>query len=208
MEEAAGPPDTLPRMTDTAGFVLAGGRSSRMGREKALLEFEGTTLLERALGVLREATLEAAIVGAREKFERFAPVIEDVYPGRGPLGGIHAALTASQAEWNFMLAVDLPFVTAELLRFLLGRARESGCQATVPRIGNGYQPLCAIYRKGFGERAGRALEAGENKIDRLFVPETTRVVADDELARFAFTAAMFENLNTPEEYERARRAQP
>lgn len=205
MESAWGRAGTLSAMAEAAGFVLAGGRSSRMGREKALLEFEGTTLLERALAVLREVTPEVTIVGAGEKFGAYGPTVEDVYAERGPLGGIHAALKASRAEWNVVLAVDLPFVTAELPRLLLERARESGAVVTVPRIGGGYQPLCAVYRREFAEIAQEALEQGENKIDRLFAAEKTRVVEEDELARFAFTAPMFDNLNTPEEYERARR---
>jgi len=179
-----------------------------MGKEKALLEFAGTTLLERALATLREVTPEAYIVGARERFERFGRVVEDIYRERGPLGGIHAALGASQAEWNIILAVDLPFVTAALLRFLVERARESKAAVTVPRVGERFQPLCAVYRREFGGTAQEALEAGENKVDRLFAPATARIVEEEELARFTFTAGMFDNLNTPGDVERARRREP
>jgi len=179
-----------------------------MGEEKALLEFAGTTLLERALATLREVTPDVYIVGARERFERFGRVVEDIYRERGPLGGIHAALNASQAEWNVILAVDLPFVTAALLRFLVEKARESKARVTAPRVGGGFQPLCAVYRREFGGTAAEALEAGENKIDRLFAPATARIVEEEELARFTFTAGMFDNLNTPDDVERARRRDP
>lgn len=195
-------------MAEAAGFVLAGGQSRRMGREKALLEFEGATLLARAVAVLGEVTPEVFLVGAREEWAAFGKVVEDVYRGRGPLGGIHAALRASRAEWNLVLAVDLPFVTAPLLRFLLETARASQAVVTVPRVSGGFQPLCAVYRREFGALAQQALEAGENKVDRLFAMTTARVVEEEELARFTFTAGMFDNLNTPDDLERARRHHP
>src|SRR6266516_1039934 len=99
------------------GFILAGGQSSRMGAEKAFLQFAGCTLLERAITALR-SVCEFAIVGDSAKFSSYGTVIEDVYPGRGPLAGIHAALTDFSAELNLMLAVDMPLVSSELLAFL------------------------------------------------------------------------------------------
>ena len=77
---------------DVTGFILAGGKSTRMGTDKAFIEFEGHTLLERALSLARSVTPDVRIVGAREKFAPFAPVVEDIFRERGPLGGIHAAL--------------------------------------------------------------------------------------------------------------------
>src|ERR1700733_6553877 len=92
-------------------FILAGGKSTRMGRDKAFVEYEGRTLLARALEVARSVTPEVYIVGKREKFGRFARVVEDIFPDCGPLAGIHAALRASQTELNLILAVDMPFVS-------------------------------------------------------------------------------------------------
>ena len=144
-------------MADWSGFVLAGGRSRRMGTDKAFLEFRGRSLLARSLDLLRALTTEVRIVGPGEKFAAYGPVIEDVYPGRGPLAGIHAALTASTTELNLILAVDLPLVTEALLRFLIEQAAACAATVTVPRIAGGYQPLCAVYRRAFAPRgAGRA----------------------------------------------------
>jgi len=189
-------------MPDFSAFVLAGGRSSRMGTDKAFLRFEGRTLLARALDLLRALTPEVCIVGPAAKFAPHGRVIEDVYPGRGPLAGIHAALSASTTELNLILAVDLPFVSESLLRFIVEQARAAVAVVTVPRIAGGYQPLCAVYRLAFAPLAEAALEAGRNKIDALFVAATTRILEEPELRRFAFSAAMFDNLNTPEDLRR------
>ncbi|MFB3813470.1 MAG: molybdenum cofactor guanylyltransferase [Terriglobales bacterium] len=192
-------------MDHATGFVLAGGKSSRMGRDKAFLVLDGRTLLERALEHLRAVTKRVMIVGQREKFAAYGEVVEDVYPECGPLGGIHAALTASTTELNLVLAVDSPYVSAELLGHVLGRARNSPAVAVVPRAGGRLHPLCAVYRQSFRERAEAALRVGQHKIQALFTPDETLVLEEAELERLSFPAAMFENVNTPEEFERARR---
>jgi len=190
-------------MPDFSGFVLAGGRSSRMGSDKAFLEFNGCTLLARALDLLHRLTPEVRIVGPAAKFAAYAPVVEDIYTGRGPLAGIHAALTSSPTDLNLMLAVDLPFVAESLMQFIVERAQCSDAVVTVPRIAGGYQPLCAVYRRAFAPLAQAALESGRNKIDALFSDANTRVLEESELRQFAFEARMFENLNTPEDLRRA-----
>lgn len=190
-------------MPDLSGFVLAGGRSRRMGTDKAFLQLDGRTLLARVLDLLGALTPQVGIVGPAAKFTAYGLVIEDVYAGRGPLAGIHAALTSSTTELNLIMAVDLPLVTESLLRFLVEQARASDAVVTVPRIAGGYQPLCAVYRRAFAPLAQAALESGKNKIDALFAPVTTRILEESELNRFAFGAAMFENLNTPEDLRRA-----
>jgi len=198
------------RVNDVAAFVLAGGTSSRMGdgqtgqnKDKAFLCLAGKTLLARALALASSVTAEAGIVGSSVKFGQFAPVVEDVYPSRGPLGGIHAALTRTRAELNLMLPVDMPFLDSRFLAYLLSAARESGALVTVPRMAEGWQPLCAVYRKGFATVAEASLRAGRNRIDALFSGVETRVIAEEELIRLGFSTAMFRNLNTPQEFESA-----
>jgi molybdopterin-guanine dinucleotide biosynthesis protein A len=187
-----------------SGFVLAGGRSTRMGTDKAFLELDGHTLLARALDLLRALTPEVRIVGPAPKFAAYGPVVEDVYAGRGPLAGIHAALSSSATDLNLILAVDIPFVTESLLQFIVEQARACDAAVTVPRIAGGYQPLCAVYRRAFAPLAQAALEAGRNKIDAVFAATTTRILEESELSRFAFSPGMFENLNRPEDLLRAR----
>jgi molybdenum cofactor guanylyltransferase len=189
-----------------AAFVLAGGRSSRMGMDKAFVEFGGCTLLARALELARTVTDNVRIVGSAEKFAAFAPVVEDVFLECGPLGGIHAALRASAAELNLMLAVDVPFVPVELLRYLVERARGSDAIATVPRAGGGWQPLCAVYRREFGEDAEKALRARRYRIDALFAGANVQAIEEEELVRAGFSAGVFRNLNTQEDVVAAREA--
>ena len=191
--------------TDLTAFILAGGQSSRMGADKAFVEFHGKTLLARALALARAVTPEVLIVGERARFAEFAPVVEDIYPGHGPLGGIHAALAATASEWNLVLAVDTPFLTARLLRYLAEQARASTALVAVPRVAGGFQPLCAVYRRQFRETAEAALLEKRNKIDPLFSAVPARVVEEEELARFEFLPEMFDNLNTKEDLERAAR---
>jgi len=185
--------------------VLAGGRSSRMGTDKAFLLLEGQTLVERALELARSLTEDVRIVGARDKFAAFAPVVEDEYAERGPLGGIHAALSSTSSDFNLMLAVDLPFLQARFLHYLADEARAANAVVTVPKAAGGLQPLCAVYRREFGLVAEQALSAGRNKIDTLFGRVAVRIIEEGELVRFAFPATMFDNLNTREEWEQARR---
>jgi molybdopterin-guanine dinucleotide biosynthesis protein A len=195
-----GPSDS----SNVAAFILAGGKSTRMGADKAFVELDGRTLLARALEVARAVTADVRIVGDAAKFAGFAPVVEDVFRGSGPLGGIHAALRASGAELNLMLAVDVPFVSAALLEFLIGRARSSAAVVTVAQAGGRWQPLCAVYRREFAVGAESALQRGRYKIDALFDEVPTLVVGEEELAAGGFSGGMFRNLNTREEVEAAR----
>jgi molybdopterin-guanine dinucleotide biosynthesis protein A len=186
-------------------FILAGGKSSRMGADKAFVDFEGRTLLARALGVARELCDDVRIVGSSAKFSEYGPVVEDVFRECGPLGGIHAALRASSNEINLMLAVDMPFVSRSLLRYLVAQARSAaGVHAVVPRCGGKLQPLCAVYRGEFCGPAEAALRAGRNKIGLLLEGVTTRMIEEDELQSGGFACELFRNLNTPGELERAR----
>lgn len=195
-----------PHVEDLTAFVLAGGKSSRMGTDKAFLELAGKTLLARSLVLAHAVTPQVQIVGEVQKFSPFGRVVPDIYAERGPLGGIHAALSASSTDLNLILAVDLPFLSSEFLHYLLSEARASRAMVTVPRAAGGFQPLCAIYQKSFAKLAGESLRAGQNKIDPLFVKVPVRTLEEHELLSHGFGPAMFGNVNTPEEWENARRA--
>jgi len=201
------------------GFVLVGGRSSRMGVDKAFVDLGGQTLLDRALNVLGTVCDQVAIVGDPAKFDpaklhpvlfdsaRAAPsasskcaaVVADIFPGCGPLAGIHAALLHSSADLNLILAVDMPFISRELLAFLLTAAEDPGVIVTVPRAGKGLQPLCAVYRREFSAVAEHALQAGKYKIDAAFAGTRIRVIEPGELADAGFSERSFFNVNTPQD---------
>lgn len=191
---------------DVTAFILAGGKSTRMGTDKAFVMLDGRTLLARALDSVHTVTGDVRIVGDPAKFAALATVVADVFPGCGPLAGIHAALRASQSDLNLILAVDVPFVTPLLLQYLIARARETHAVVTVARSGGRVQPLCAVYRREFAEMAEEALRQGRYKIDALFTAPKTLVIDEEELAAAGFSPAMFRNLNTPQDVAEAARS--
>lgn len=174
-----------------------------MGTDKSLLRFGSSTLIESAVERVQRVVTAVAIVSPRDDLAKYAPMIHDVYPDRGPLGGIHAALVSSANELNLMLAVDMPFVDPELLKSLLGAAQESQAVVTVPQTSAGWQPLCAVYRKAFATIAEMALKENDYKIDRLFKQVTTRIVSEVELEQWGYTSHVFMNLNTPDDFKNA-----
>jgi molybdenum cofactor guanylyltransferase len=188
---------------DVTAFILAGGKSARMGANKAFVALAGRTLLARMLDVTRSVTREVKIVGDRERYSAFAPVVQDIYSDCGPLGGIHAALHSSRTNLNLILAVDLPFVSLGLLLYLIQRAQASSATVTVVRAEERWQPLCAVYRKPFAEIAEAALRAGHYRIDALFEQTEMQIITDDDLQIAGFSSRIFRNLNTPQDLAEA-----
>lgn len=140
---------------EAAAFVLAGGRSSRMGRDKASLSFAGQPLVVRALTILREAGLTASIAGpgpqggmhTGPQFARFAPVIEDAESGLGPLAGICAALSSTSAGYAVFVPVDLPLLPASLVGFLLHHAGVTGRAVTVPVVNGSARSFPVVLKR-------------------------------------------------------------
>jgi molybdenum cofactor guanylyltransferase len=188
-----------------SGFVLAGGKSTRMGQDKAAITLNGLTLLQHALAALREVCRDVAILGKHELYGNLGPVYEDIFPGCGPLAGIHAALSNSQTRLNLIIAVDTPFLAPEFLSYLAERAKDSDAIVTTPEIEDYTQPLCTVYSLDFLPIAEQSLRSGNYKIVPLFPEGRTLVIQEAELRQLAFAADMFENLNTPEDLARARR---
>lgn len=148
---------------DAAGFVLAGGQSSRMGRDKALLPFAGRPLVRHALSILHEAGLPASIAGARSPaLSEFAPVVSDPTPGLGPLAGICAALASTQSRFAVFLPVDLPFLPPSLLLYLLHHARVSGQVVNLPRVNGFAQTFPAVLDCAVLHVLKVELDAGRN----------------------------------------------
>jgi molybdenum cofactor guanylyltransferase len=192
-------------------FIIAGGKSSRMKQglempssDKAFLTLNGRFLIEHAIYQARVAD-DVYIVGPRDKFSAYGRVVADVFPDAGPLGGIHAALKRSRTDLNLILPVDMPFLRREFLSYLLDVALKNAATVTVPRMNGLLQPLCAVYRREFLSPAEEALQAGQHKIDVLFSAGETAFVDIDtpEVKQLGFEAAMFDNINSPDDYHRA-----
>jgi len=152
-------PGTCPA-TDAVGFVLAGGRSSRMGVDKALVLLDGEPLVAHALGIVRDAGLAASLAGGQAELVAFATVIEDGQPGLGPLGGICAALASTHARWSVFISVDLPLLPPSLLQFLLDYARTTGRTVTVPAVNGFAQTFPAVLDRAALPMLQREFEAG------------------------------------------------
>ncbi len=191
---------------DVTVYVLTGGKSERMGMDKALLRLpSGETMMEHAIAVGASVAREVCIVGPRERYAAYAwagRIVEDRFPGQGPLAGIHAALKESQTEWNVMMAVDMPLVTTSLLGWMIARAKECGATVTVAETGGRTQTLLGVYRREFAEVAEQALKERRNKIEPLYQQVTTRIVGEAELREAAFGVELFGNCNTMEEMNR------
>jgi molybdopterin-guanine dinucleotide biosynthesis protein A len=174
-----------------------------MKTDKARIQFDGKTLLDRALGVAESVCERVFILGDPAKFADYTSrsVIADVFPDCGPLAGIYSALLNSSSEHglSLMLAVDMPFVTSDLIAWLFARAERDSAVVTVPIAENKQQPLCSIYRKGFATVAERALRAGNYKIGSVLSEVSTQIIAEAELKAAGFSSRNFFNVNTPQD---------
>ncbi len=178
-----------------AAFVLAGGRSSRMGRDKALLTFQGRSLAEHVATQARAVTDDITLVGDIGRYANVGyPVIEDIFPGCGPLSGLHAALTCTDSDWNLILACDMPQVPAEFLVRLMARAESGQASAVIPVGPDAVpQPLCAAYHRRCVSAITCALE---NRIHKV-----TDGLAMLDIDFWSVPhPEYFRNLNTPEDW--------
>jgi len=130
-----------------AGFVLAGGRSSRMGRDKALVEFRGRPLIELAVSTLRAAGLDVRIAGSRSALDLYGEAVIDGFTDAGPLGGVEAALRDSRAEWNVFLPVDMPLMPTGLIEILVERARLTGVAVTLASLRGKLEPFPVVLNQ-------------------------------------------------------------
>jgi molybdopterin-guanine dinucleotide biosynthesis protein A len=186
------------------GFVVAGGKSRRMGADKALLPWEGSTLLDHAIARLRAVCDEVVVLSGSEPryTDRGVPVVVDRDPEAGALGGVASGLEALDEGRGLFLGVDLPFVPVALLRHLLALA--DGWDAVVPSSPEGAEPLCAVYASACREPVGRAVREGRLKMTAFWPDVRVRAVPPEELRAFGDPSSLFRNLNTPDDYERAR----
>ena len=178
-----------------AGYVLVGGRSSRMGRDKALLPYHGGVLAEFVARAVKLAAGSAVLVGNARRYGCVDyPTLPDLYPGEGPLGGILSALRNSTADWTLIVACNMPKVSAEFLTGLLDAAARTDADVLVPAGPSGrLEPLCAVYHRRSRELLDRAFAAGIRKVTAAFTGLQIAVFAVPELTPF-------QNVNTPEDW--------
>jgi molybdenum cofactor guanylyltransferase len=187
------------------GFILAGGKSSRMGCDKALLEIAGVSLIARAAGLLQSVTGDPMIVASPSLYSSLGlPLVADDWPGCGPLGGIASVLRVSNTPWNLIVACDLPYLTKAWLDFLIERALKSRADAVVPMNERGAEPLCAMYHKNAEHWIRAAVAGGVRKVTDSFASIRVEYLEPSEWKAFASEGLLFKNINSPADYEEAK----
>ncbi len=188
-----------------SAFILAGGESSRMGRDKAQLELGGVPLILRTAKLVESVAGAPVIIGNPEAYRALdLRAIADDWPGAGPLGGIATALRAATAPWNLIVATDLPYLTREWLEYLIARARASSADAVLPMNTRGAEPLCAMYHQRAEPAIRRALERGTRKVTDGLLDVRVETIAPAEWNPFDSDGLLFKNMNSPEDYEEAK----
>ncbi|MDR3560163.1 MAG: molybdenum cofactor guanylyltransferase [Negativicutes bacterium] len=179
------------------GIVLAGGRSVRMGSDKASLPWRGGDLLHAVLNALTPVCSELIVVSNSPRVITLPDVrvVADSYPGCGPLGGIHAGLAASGSDYNFVVACDMPYIDGRAAKYMAAAA--SGFDVAVPFIDGYFHPLHAVYHRRCLPVVEKMLTSGRYRIVDLYPEVRLRLVNAEELAQFSPDFAIFRNLNSP-----------
>lgn len=185
-----------------SGAILAGGKSSRMGRDKAVLEIGGKRLLDRLVEGLGQIFPEVMIVADTQvpSAEVGVPVVRDLIPEKGALGGIYTATATATRPWVFVIACDMPFFNPRLIRHLA--SLRGDWDAVVPYT-NDWEPLHALYAKTCLPHMERQVHSGDLKIARFFPHVRVRRVDMEELAGYDPQGLSLFNMNTPEELAQA-----
>ena len=198
------PPDAP--LVGVTGVALAGGRASRMGRDKAALLLDGRPLVARVVERLRQALASVMVAGPSDlaMLQPGAPIIPDIRPGIGPLGGLATALDAADTEWLFLVACDMPFIQPALVRHMATLALASpDADAVALRAPGGLEPLHAAYRRDIAPVVAQALSAAHPSMRGLLDRLRVREVAPEDVARFDPQHLSTFNANTPDEWRRA-----
>jgi molybdopterin-guanine dinucleotide biosynthesis protein A len=187
------------------GVIQAGGKSTRMGGEpKALLELGGRRIIERVLDAVAPVVDDVLIVTNTPALYAFlgVPMVPDVYPDHGSLGGIFSGLASASGEVVFNVACDMPFLHPSVARLVLARAGEA--DVVIPRVGEQLETMHALYAKACLPHIEARLKAGRFKIVGFFEGVRVVEIPEGEVARLRAPEVVFMNVNTPEELARAR----
>src|ERR1700691_695700 len=205
----------VKRYSRIAAFILAGGASSRMGQNKCLLEFCGVPLIVRTARLLEPLIREVTVIGPPHRYVAMGlDAIDDVGEQagrgakkirRGPLAGIATALAATRSPWNLIVACDLPYLSEKWLDWLLSRTVRTRAQVILPQTERGLEPLAAVYRRECGPAIDAALARGSRKVIEVIEEFRVDIVEQREWRGHDPSGRVLTNMNTPAEYEQARK---
>lgn len=194
---------------DVSCIILAGGKSSRLGRNKVVEKLGSLSLLERVVNSLMSFKSEIIVVAARDSYlPQLADypglrVVEDIYPGKGSLGGLYTGITLSQTNTNIVVACDMPFLNVELLRYMLGLADDY--DVVIPKTNGGIlEPLHAVYSRNCLKPIDYLMKQNRLSILELYPMVKVRYVENSQIDRFDLDHLSFFNINTEAELEKGR----
>ncbi len=189
--------------SETTGIILAGGRSRRMGRDKALLELRGKALIRYVLEPFADLFPEVIIVANDiPPFEPMGvPVVSDLMPGAGAMGGLYTGLVYASFPHAFVAACDMPFISPEAVRLLLDRADRF--DVVLPSFPDGFHPLHAVYSRRCERPVAKRLAAGSLRIIDFFPEVRVLEVSAEEIGEVDPEGRSVWNLNTPEDFRKA-----
>lgn len=188
------------RCTGVTGVILAGGNSSRMKSNKALLPFRGELFIERIYHQLASIFPDIILVTNKPELYDFLPctTVRDIYPGLGSLAGIHSGLCNSKTRYIFAVACDMPLLNSSLIRRLVAAVDDQ--DIVIPEGSGGLEPLHAVYGKGALPVMEEALSMGRVKIIECCERLKSTVLARNVVAGIDPEFLSFRNINTPEDY--------
>jgi len=182
------------------GIILAGGKNSRMGSNKAFLEIDGTRLIDHILSLYREIFSETIIVTNDPLiYAEFCDtvVVTDIYKGKGSLGGIYTGLFYASNDYSFIAACDMPSLNKDFIRFMIGLIDHQ--DIIVPELREGFQALHAIYSRRCLPAIKKMILSDKLKIAGLFKDMRSLRIADEKIQPFNTDGRLFQNINTPDD---------
>ncbi len=182
------------------GVILAGGKNSRMGSEKGLLEVEGQRIIERIIDELKQVVDEIIIISNNTTYNYLNyKVCADIIKDCGPMSGIHSALTHSSTKKNLLISCDMPFITKDILKKIIANSKD--CDVAIPKHDGLLEPLCAVYSKKCIKSFEECIKKEKFKLTDSF---KYFVVKKINFTKKELSENEFLNINTPQEYQRIK----
>lgn len=192
------------------GIILAGGKSSRLGRDKAWEDVGGQRIIDRVIGALQSSCHEVLIIGDRPERQNELSLPKciqyrsDELKGRGSIGGLYTGLKASDTLWSLVVACDMPFISRELIRFMLSIISKNRCDAIVPVINGRYQPTHALYNSTCIPFIEKNISSGNFRMDSYFDEIYLEEISEDVINSIKGAELSFFNVNTEDDLFTAR----
>jgi len=194
-----------PLIKDVTGIILAGGKSTRYGKNKALVDIDGLSLIERVIGVMRTIFQDIILItNTPDEYAHLAlPMHGDLIKGLGPIGGVYTGLSVITHEAGFFVACDMPLLNRDLIRYII-ESRDH-FDVVVPRVSGMVEALHALYDRGCLPAIKRLIDSRQYQTLRIFNEVSVRYVEEVEIRSFDPDLGSFININRPQELRRLER---